>query len=585
MNPPGPSLGVRIRKLVESPSAAAVYTSVRIEQEGTGIPALTQFYPSITSTSNFVLGTIHRIGREMPSGDTNVRFDFMQFSKELILTLFPHKLRSEDVPLDQVYLEHLNQTASRIRSLRGTREKIEFFESNFSKIKAFVKNEGWPEPKAARIICSPCDESKVILGPVCHAADLRTFGLDARSENGQRNPGSQFFVKGTDPRDWPEKLRLLFGQDLVRGTDFTSMEAHHRDEFAEIGLFWLLHMMHDLPELKEIRVFLAKLVVGRREIQNKNVTVEMLGTLMSGALWTSSMNAILNLCIMMYLKLRTKYPLLQAKELSKRWPEVKVLCEGDDGLIEAFEPAPGLCSAMGILLKFEPAVPFNQSGFCRIFCDSSSLTVVKNPIDVMRKFFALPARYEKLRDTKLKSLLRARALSYLFNFGQCPVVASLCHWVLRRTRSIHVALDDEPDWWARRTLAKALREKPWMARKAVPDTSRQMVADIFGLPIESQLDLEKIFDFSNEDVLQMDLSMYWATPKVPLSTCLKHAQQFVQVRSSEYNMPSYVFSKDLAKVLRHGIKPLLTHTCESRLVETDWKATRRACPFIKHPGL
>jgi len=564
---PDPTLSVASTKksAAESPSVAGVCGPVHIQQPGLGQPTYVKFYPSVTSHTNFVCGAINRLGRKMPQGDDAERKNFLDYGKKLILDLFPHKLRIEDIPSDCEYFDHLNQTASRIKSLRDLRSKMEYFEELFGVTKAHIKNEGWMEPKAPRIICSPSDESKVTLGPLIHAADRRMFGLDERSRMGFLNPGSKFFVKGTDPKDWPARLRDTFGNTMTQGTDFTSFEAHHRGELATLSLFWILHMIHDIPEIKPLRKLIAKLLTGYHRIENKQAVLGLADTLMSGSLWTSSANGMLNFCLISYLTQKSKYPTVDNTTLvgtvSK---DFKGIFEGDDGLSEYVVFQPGLIDRLGILLKPEPPTTYEEAGFCRIFCDSHDQSVVKNPKDVLSQFFVLPTKYKDYSRSKLLSLQRARALSYMYNFGRSPIIASLCRWVLRRTRSFTVTAEHAEDSWHIETLKKAIKEKVWMKEEPVSDTSRALVEKLFGVGIEMQLRIERAFDSCQDDVCDFDLSD-WLN-----SRQLNHALSFVQERGSLYVHPHLGTDKALDTVMSAGVKSTMIPK-RNRSVEKRWR--------------
>lgn len=349
-------------------------------------------------------------------------------------------------------------------------------------VEMFLKDEDYPSVKIARSINSPSDVSKLILAPIVQAVEKKTYAHFKR-----------YFVKGTQPADWPKKLSELFGTDDVRGTDFTSMEAHHTKEFNDVIRYWIMHVIRNIGGPSTFRRLIAKLIGGTNKCHSSAVDVTVDERLMSGAMWTSSANGMLNFLLMSYMTLRTRHPTASPDELASLLDTFKGVFEGDDGLCVT-ECDDDIITKLGLRLKIEPPCQWHKAAFCQIICDieDEEMAVMTNPLKVLRKLFVLPAHYAECRPGKRAGLLRAKALSYKYNFGNVPIVGVLFDKILELTRSVdhreHIA---ELCLWGtgtnREAAIKAFDQKIWRSKASVKDSARVLVQDVYGIPIDDQL--------------------------------------------------------------------------------------------------
>lgn len=440
-----------------------------------GIPVIAPFTPDPSSYVNQAVACIHRFGCEMPKRDPQVQAHFMRYAKAFITQLF-EPLRDDELLTFDDWLSHSKYSGKQRTKFAELRKSVICKDSDHVKSKSFIKDEGYAEPKNARAINSYTDESKVLLGPLVHSVDQKTYKCG-------------FFVKGTNPKNWPETLEKLFGDEPVMETDFSSFEAHHFGTFAEIVHFWMNHMIKHVATENQVKM-IRRMMLGVNTSEFKHLTSQIHQRLMSGALWTSSGNGVLNLLIMSYLQAGDTRG--DAIKLAERMiKEFVGRVEGDDGITLARGNNQAIIDALGIKLKLEVKEHFTQASFCGITCDRHEMSVLTDPKKVIRNFFWLPAKWRNARESVKLGLLRAKALSYKYNFNNCPIVGPLCQKVCDLTKNL-CPRDDliNQHSWMQASVKIAVQEKIWLDIPQVTDASRAVVDEHFGISPEVQMKIE-----------------------------------------------------------------------------------------------
>lgn len=458
--------------------------------EPSGLILTIPYYPA-TGPMDEMAAVIHRVGRKMPTGDRDVRRDFVIFSKALIERKF-EPLRSDEVlsfeewALVSSYskkdLDHLREIKR-----RNLPVKLSGFDLN-----TFIKFEPYIEdPKNPRLINAYSFDLTAHLGPLIHSVDKKTFK-------------SGDFVKGTNPRDWPDMLHDLLGDGPVIGTDFSSFEAHHQEEFAEVTHHWMMHMIRDCGIPPVVKRAISKMMKGEKHMRTRYMEFFLQERLMSGALWTSSANGVLNLCIMHYLLGRTKYPDMDPVELASRSQEYFVgKVEGDDGICKDLGLDDSLIAKLGIDLKMDRYEHFTDASFCGIVCPRGTKDIITNPRKVLLDFFVLPIKYLSFSEVKQRTFLRGKALSYYFNYKNCPIVGPLMWHVLHCTRGLNLgSVSTELDYYKRNLVAQCLRERFYQNPPEVRMETRLLVESKFDFPVAWQLSFEAAVRSSRDLVIK-----------------------------------------------------------------------------------
>lgn len=487
----------------------AVYSTLRVENSN-GTLDLAAFIPDRNWPISQLYAVVHRVGREMPAQDPDTAQHFEQYAKSFILKYFD-PVTTLDESNTKTWLDGASYSKERKLGLATLRTMMDTLESTDTVAKCFGKDEDLKMPKHLRGIMSYSDESKALLGPFISASDHSVF-------TGSKT--AKWFVKGTDPRTWPKRLFSIFGLDKVMETDFSSFEAHHQGVYARVIKFWLMHMLRNVCTV-EVRSIISKMMAGINVMEFKTLTAYIPERLMSGALWTSSSNGVLNLLIMSYLVLRSKHPNASPAELLERVDsEFRGIFEGDDGLTLSSEVDESLIQRMGLVLKFKKKNSFNDAHFCGITCPTPSgngdVQIITNPIDVIRKFFALPIKFRR-SDRMMYQMLRAKALSYAYLYFDVPIIGELCDKVLYFTRSFNLSKTvlSETGTWYRNYVSKgldnlaAMREKGPASRNYSCDHPlRHCMHEHFGISPEEQIRIENEIRNSDQPTMRVNLTRY-----------------------------------------------------------------------------
>lgn len=534
LNEPSERLRITVKKTTaRKPVVVARYGRFVVLHKLTGAPFFPPFIPDLHHVSNQVASIVHRFGCKMPRYDGDVFSDFYTYSRVfLVKNLEP--LISREVEDFDGWLSNTPYTSVRKLYLASLRHSEIACGKKVSECLSFIKWEGYMEPKNPRAINSPSDLSKVILGPLFKAIDKKTFEM-------------KWFVKGTDPKQWPSRLRDLFGRRPVVGTDFKSFESHHRDGFSRIVHFWIMHMIRGLPVAHSTRRLISKLVLGHNVTKFSTCKAEILQRLMSGALWTSSANGVLNLLIMSYLTSRNAMPHLTPEQLAFYASESFVgVFEGDDGLSSATRVDRDLIQRLGVKLTLDESPSFDTASFCGIVCQYESDAVVTDPVKVLRSFFVIPPKYMNSSPKIHMQLYRAKALSYKYAYNDCPIVGPLCHKICDLTRSVDArVISSETKLWRLRDVPINELMAQWKNTPKVSDEARAVVSQQFRVSVEQQLIIESEIAASVDGIFRVDLELFdLETGSVShklMRDCFEHARINLSDHEPEgWNGPSPV---------------------------------------------
>lgn len=488
MNEPAETLKITIlpRKNEKTQRPSGFYCDIRVNEKGLSIPVYVPFKASGNSLRNELAATIHRFGCKMPRVESDTQEDFRAFCRLLIPKFWTDTVQEQDVLGWGDFLKTTNYPGARKSYFTRLLNGLYSLDEKTCVVKSFIKDEEYSEPKNARAINSYCDSSKVILGPVCHAIDKKTFA-------------KKVFIKGMDIKNLPQRMSDVFENHQVYNTDFTSMEAHHQGVYAYVIYFWMMHMTRHLTGSRWLRAFLARLTLGCNDIKFRHIRVQIIQRLMSGAFWTSSANGVLNFLMISYLSARCKFPDAPL-DFIVDWvlKDFVGLFEGDDGLFPVYAPEKEyakLITKMGVRLKLEKKNNYSEAGFCSMTCTTIG-TIVKEPFKTLQNFFILPMKYCKAKKSIQYGLLRARALSYLYLFPSAPIVSALCHAVLRDTKSYTARFDLAVQSYFMRHETDLIqrKEKELRQRVEIRPEERLCVQNNFNIDIGTQLEMEKSFD-------------------------------------------------------------------------------------------
>jgi len=478
------------------------HSQLTIIDPNLGVPLLSLFTPNKNSQANMVAAIHHRFGRKMPGVHGDVEDDFSRYARSFILLMNP--VNPNDLMTREQWLDTTPYNQVRKNQLLDLATQAACIEPSDFDCQMFIKTEGYPEYKWPRAINSFSDLTKVIWGPLCHAIDHSTF--ETINGNSER-----WFMKFTNPKTWSAELESMFGEGRVMTTDFSSFEAHHRGVFSRVIYFWMMHMARPCLPTNAMKRSFAQAILGTHVCKGMGVTATLNERLMSGAMWTSSSNGMLNLLITSYLVKRSENPLMDACELAAlAHKNFKMKAEGDDGITLVDRVDESLIQRLGISLDFKYHQSYRTAKFCSILCAEGTSAIIKDPLKTLRSYFVIPNSVPN--ENRARHYLRAKSLSFKYCFNDSPIVGWLAHRVCYLTRDCDVSsakASCELTSWQKMHLESAIADKIWLREPDPTPAMYELVEEVFGIPVAHQLEIEhdiKMWDGLKP--LALDLSRY-----------------------------------------------------------------------------
>lgn len=317
----------------------------------------------------------------------------------------------EDIDFES-WLDRTSYTMERKAQLRARHEELHGglpTRRQCSHVDSFVKTEFYPDYKHARMINSRSDCFKVTSGPAFKAIEDIVFALPE-------------FIKHTPVADRPAKIRGLrrHGRTYF-ATDFTAFESHFTAEVLDaVELVLYRHCLKNYPTLSAL---ICSTLSGVNHCRTRSgVRAKVDARRMSGDMCTSLGNGFTNLMLAKYL-VHLKGGILEG------------FVEGDDGI---FSTNVNLTKEdyanLGFEIKIEQVEDPCIASFCGIVCTDNG-AIVRNPREFLQGFgWTSSFIYGSTR--LMTQLLRAKALSTMFETPGCPIISVLAHETLNRTAGV-----------------------------------------------------------------------------------------------------------------------------------------------------
>jgi len=412
---------------------------------------------------------------------------------------------------------------------------------------AFVKDEGYPiknangtlEYKHCRTINAYTDETKALYGPLFAIIEKLFFNQDL-------NLCASHFVKQVPVKDRPALLEETFGTNPVCVGDFSSFESHMRGFYAKIIAHCITYIAGDFFDADLKKMFSMHMLETNISLfKGSGVKTQIDQTLMSGAVWTSLANCMLSHFLVSYLRLRVKFPTFTPKQLARSYAGNFVgFCEGDDSITLGGAYNSELIKMLGLTLKSEyldkhgAPLTCNLSSFCGIVKPFGVDAIVTDPKKVICRFFQLSREYGEARKSKQDCLIRAKALSYYYQYKDCPIIGHLCYATLKLTRS---ATPDpsQLSYNLRNVYDQLPKDKFYRQFPNIDPQTRDLVADLFDFSVSEQLDIEdKLMRWGNGEEVIVNL------PDHLFDDYVEHSGKYVEpVPTRDY--PAWLRRKDM----------------------------------------
>jgi len=317
--------------------------------------------------------------------------------------------------------ERKKQLREAWQSLRGGRPT----RHQSSHIDTFVKSEFYVTWKHARMINSRADVFKAWSGPRFKSIEDAVYSLPE-------------FIKHTPVPERPSKIALLkrAGRRYFQ-TDFTAFESHFTPAFLDVCECELYR--HCLANDNDAN-FLCSVLTGSNRMRTRTgVRATVRGRRMSGDMCTSLGNGFTNLMLAKFL-------------VYEKGGSLEGFVEGDDGLFSTdVELTKDDYAGLGFSIKIVEVADPCEASFCGLVFSPSG-EIIRDPRRFMMGF-GWTQSFVSAGGQIMDELLRAKALSCVYETPQCPIVGAFARRALSRTRGVvprfvndgyHVPHDESP---------------------------------------------------------------------------------------------------------------------------------------------
>jgi len=298
------------------------------------------------------------------------------------------------------------------------------------------------------------------------------------------------FVKRIPVEQQPKRLSPLRDYPYIVETDYSSFEAGFVPDYtAAVERVLFRYMLANNPDVLNIiekSYEFPKNTPRVNKLVNKHFLAHVVGSRMSGEMWTSLGNGFSNLMNLKFL-------------MAKHFPNVRyaAFVEGDDGLIGVQSQC--LQAAhfrdLGFNIKIQYGQDLSHTSFCGNVFDPISLRVVVNPSNIVRFFYTCTAIYLNARPRTLKRLLRSKALSLYCTGRHTPIVAILAWKVSQLLGQGSVSEEPNRRFWSRhllRSYSEFFSKPQQLPKPCIGMSERWIYMTKFGIAFDQQLRLEKL---------------------------------------------------------------------------------------------
>jgi len=459
-------------------------------------------HPDQSDTKTMVDGVKKRIAAKLPQPCPKLLKKFKKFVKRWLQKNMVPLSPDTDLSFES-WIESRPYPEWRKKELREIYEKIPYntLKSWYKVVKAFMKDENYPEFKHARGIYARSDYFKVLFGPFVSKIEEQIYAHPA-------------FIKHVPVKDRPAYIQDMLKTlgDEASATDYTSFEA----TFSKILMKCTDQVMFKFFNSQLSSAFHEEVFSSLMDINKvifKWFKLEIEAKRMSGEMNTSVSNGFCNLMAMLFL----------CEHLNLG--SVRMVVEGDDGLAKTSSgrfPTPADFAMLGMNIKLERHNKVERASFCGMVFDSEELINITDPRKVLANFGWASQRYASCGSKKMKTLLRCKALSLAYQYPGCPIIQELAQYGLRITSGCDLSgilqKDRKMSFWERERLRQAIDYQKMVGRIPaiqVGPKTRMLVEELYNITVEVQLQIEEVFrkktDLSPFELNLLDFPSPWYT--------------------------------------------------------------------------
>jgi len=330
-------------------------------------------------------------------------------------------------------------------------------------IDSFVKVDPFPCYKSGRMINSRTDKFKVFAGPYFKALEEQLY-LDPH------------YVKHVPVAErWKRVAELNKGYRFYYSTDYTAFESHFTPKrMLNIEGKLYRRAFHN----DRYRTRLLQVLTGWNRCRTRTgVRCTIAGRRMSGDMNTSLGNGFSNQMIIEYVM----------HNKGCKPDSYDYLVEGDDGLIASNVE---LCAKdfedCGFTVKIDRVANPCHASFCGIVCPDSGCNL-RDPCRFFEKFGWTSSSVTG-GDAKMKSLLKAKSLSALYETPHCPLVSVAAYTCLKFCGAAVPCFST--DYYESLLLSEMRRQNFAPDVPDPPMDARLLFEQLYNVSVEEQFQLE-----------------------------------------------------------------------------------------------
>jgi hypothetical protein len=349
-------------------------------------------------------------------------------------------------------------------------------------IMSFIKKEFYPDFKMYRCILGRNDLSKLLLGHVIKSIESVVYDHPC-------------LVKHVPWHERPAFMEDKFARhDRFVNCDMSSYEASIKYHLTRIEIF--VYSYITCPEI-------AKLIDDCLYNNTNEMVFAWFKLLMdacraSGDTTTALGNALITLWVWLYVLWRSEIF------------DFDLAVEGDDNLEGDKSTNPILVDIfvkLGLRAKLEYPATYSEAAFCGMIFNPCSSRILTDPRKVLNRFGWLDAKYSGASLKKIVELYRGKALCNLYQYRECPIIASFSRAVLRVTRKVsHYAIVQDRHYLNLDFVPRDESRLP--PQECVDPDARILVENLFSIPSDVQVLYEDFFNSQEDFFLIPDYGIF-----------------------------------------------------------------------------
>lgn len=447
--------------------------------------------PSNKSTRNILSCVSKRIGAITPKIDRNLLAKITVYTRAFCRENFKQIDASDPISFHE-WLALTPYPPNRKQQLIDAFESLQtrpLCKKDYD-VKAFIKEESYNEVKCPRGIYSRTDRFKVYVGPLIAKIQKIVFSHPA-------------FIKTVPVQERSNYIENLFADAIgsYYSGDYTAYESHFTRAYYEAIEFVAYDYLVGQNPIAIAILSVFKHAVSRiNHIIFTRLTVNVEATRMSGEMNTSLGNGLVNLIIISFI-----CNVIHGCS-------VILIVEGDDSL---FCTTANVTSSdflrCGLTCKLEKHDQIHTASFCGLIYHPLDRNIITDPIKVILKTPYLPRKWCASSNAVHMQLLKAKAMSILWQYPGCPILVSYAKWILRNTAQYQIRTSlltslrsdfqysmkffDFDLFVSLNSYRKIISSCP---NKPIGINTRLTMEDKFGITVDYQKALEEFFDSQKE---------------------------------------------------------------------------------------